>query len=399
MIGMTARLLGGLVALAVAAGGLWSAGLAFSGRRSVAPAADEWTAPPGWTSLPAPPELREGSTLLWAGSEVLLWGGCDVAVRNDCRPTADGYRFDPTREAWSRLSQAPLAAAWSDAVWTGEEALFLAGPRWGYEGEEGAMAYRPSTHSWRTIASPPVRAMYGNVIVWTGKEVVVWGGGNRDGDTNRRGAAYDPVTDTWRTLPEAPLGLNQASGVWTGREVLVFGSLLDHRNWAETDTSVGAAYNPGSDSWRTLPPSELSPQATSAVWAGERLLAWDYEVTSQEYDPRTDTWDEPVEMPLRFSECYPDSALVGEKVFAFFCGTAALWDPAAGAWTRARGGPLDVEIEGDPNGLLEWRFAAMASAGEFLFVLAEGVTVNERGVPCYGCEGSRVSFWSYRPAA
>jgi hypothetical protein len=46
---------------------------------------------------------------------------------------------------------------------------------------------------------------------------------------------------------------------------LLFGSLLNDRNIAETETSVGAAYDPSTDSWRTLPPSELSPQATSAV--------------------------------------------------------------------------------------------------------------------------------------
>lgn len=93
--------------------------------------------------------------------------------------------------------------------------------------------------------------------------------------------------------------------MWTGREMLVFGSLLDGRNYAATRTSVGAAYDPSIDAWRELPPSALSPQATTAAWAGGRVVAWDYEVHSQDYDPQKDTWSTPQRMPLEFSECYP----------------------------------------------------------------------------------------------
>ncbi len=70
-----------------------------------------------------------------------------------------------------------------------------------------------------------------------------------------------------------PIELNLASGMWAGREMLVFGSLLDDRNVADTKTSVGAAYNPATETWRELPTSMLSPPATSAVWVRDRMVA------------------------------------------------------------------------------------------------------------------------------
>jgi hypothetical protein len=183
--------------------------------------------------------------------------------------------------------------------------------------------------------------------------------------------------------------------------MLVFGSLLDARNIADTKTSVGAAYNPATDTWRELPASELSPQATSAVWVGDRMVAWDYEVHSQEYDPTRNAWSPPVKMPFDFSECYPDSAVVRNLVFAFFCGHGALYETGSGTWEEIRGGPLDEEIKSEAydRALKRWRFAKLASTGETVFLLAEGITLDKTGEACYGCPGSPVSFWAYRPAA
>jgi hypothetical protein len=39
----------------------------------------------------------------------------------------------------------------------------------------------------------------------------------------------------------------------------------------------------------------------------------------------------------------------------------------------------------------------MVAADDALFLLAEGLTVDRQGTPCYGCEGSPHSFWAYRP--
>jgi N-acetylneuraminic acid mutarotase len=351
----------------------------------------------GWTRLPDPPDVRPGASYVWTGSEVLAWDGCDPSVHDDCVAMRDGYAFDPGTERWSSIPPAPTGGEYARAVWTGEEAVFLS---LAFDEHVGGVSYDPATGTWRIIADAPIEPPFGVVTVWTGSRILVWGGGERS-DPATDGALYDPVTDEWTPIAPSPLGLNQASGLWTGREVIVFGSLLDNRNHAETDTSVGAAYDPATDTWRTLPPSELSPQAVSAVWAAGRMVAWDYETHSQEYDPATDRWSPRIKMPLDSSECYPDSVALENVVFGLFCGRAVLYDTASGMWQEIHGGMLDEEIWSDAYeaSVKLWRFADLVPADDVVFLSAQGITLNDKGVACYGCEGSPTSFWAYRPPA
>jgi hypothetical protein len=350
--------------------------------------------PPGWTTLHRPPEVREGAALVWAGSELLAWGGCAPAFGDAGEPTADGFAFDPVARAWEAIPEAPRAGTLAEAVWTGNEAIFLQS----VDDRVGGQAYDPESRRWREIAVGPIPMQEGSVAVWTGSELIVWGGGEPHDPGARIGAAYDPATDSWRAIAKAPVALNLASGMWTGREMLVFGSLLDSRNVAATRTAVGAAYDPAADSWREIAPSRLSPQATSAVWLGGRMVAWDYAARSQEYDPDRDRWSEPIHMPLGFNECYPDSVVVRDLVFAFFCGRAVLYDAASGAWREIHGGPLGAEVEAGSGASYKlWRFASLVPAGNVVFLAMEGITTRGRGEVCYGCSGSPISYWAYGP--
>lgn len=324
----------------------------------------------GWTRLPPPSQWREGAAVAWTGSELLAWGGCDPVEADECVPTADGFAFDPISRSWSGIPEAPAPAGHPHALWTGEEAFFF-----GLQDEKriDAQSYGPGAQRWRTIASAPIAPREGAGYVWSGTEVIVWGGGRHVGTESRQ---------------------RHVDGAGDARLRI----LLDGRNYAATRTSVGAAYDPSIDAWRELPPSSLSSQATTAAWAGGRRVAWDYEVHSQDYDPQKDTWSTPQRMPLEFSECYPDSVAFDGLVFAFFCGRAAIYDPSTSAWQEIRGGPLEEEVWSDAyrDRIKVWRFASLASAGDAIFLLMDGLTLDDKGIACYGCEGSPVSFWAYR---
>jgi hypothetical protein len=379
---------GGLVALVVAG--------ACAGEPGVEHAAPEpaWESlDTGWTRLPDPPEMRDGAAYVWAGSELLAWGGCSIQVANDCVSTADGFAFDPVQETWREMPDAPFPGFGADAVWTGEDAVFV---NFNEADVLQGIAYDPARDTWRTLAEAPIEPRGGGVAVWTGSELIVWGGGRPGDPATTNGAAYDPEADRWRRIAEAPLGLNLASGMWTGTEVVAFGSLLDGRNIPDTDTSVAVAYDPRRDAWRKLPASALSPQAASANWIDDRMLAWDYEVHWQTYDPSTDNWSASQPMPFEFDECYPDSVNAAGFVFAFFCGRAAVFDPAPETWGRLEGGPLADEIHGHGRPYKLWRFASLVAAGDVVFMPMQGITVTGDGTPCYGCEGSPVSMWAYR---
>jgi hypothetical protein len=353
--------------------------------------------PTGWTELPKPPEQPQGSASLWTGNEVIDWGGYLPDKTSDASPyQAGGFAFDPASNTWSAIPPAPGARTGAVGVWTGTEALFL----FGWDGSKtypDGFAFDPTADSWRTIAAAPISPSSA-VAVWTGTQVIVWGESRDKGATGGPDVAtYDPGTDTWRRIAEPPFGLNLASGVWTGDRFIVFGSFLDNGNHASTHTSVGLSYDPTSDRWTELPPSQLSPQATSAAWAGDRLVAWDYDVHSEVFDPATQRWSDPIRMPLQFHECYPDSAVVSGSVFAFFCGDAALYDVATSEWQRIHGGLLEPTTQANGARYSLWRFADLIPTGEVIFFEAEGLTVNDSGTPCYGCSGSPTSFWAYRP--
>jgi hypothetical protein len=352
-------------------------------------AADPWAGfGVGWTELPAPPEPRSRPSVAWTGAELVLWGGVPAGADTEA---ADGYAFDPAAGTWRTIPAAPVTPTGpSRSVWTGSEVVF----------HPANVAFDPVTNAWRQLPASPHDPRYRETAVaWTGSEVIVFGGGDRGTASARRGAAYDPSADRWRAIAEAPIGLNLSSAAWTGDEVVVFGSLLNDRNVAETATSVGAAYDPAADAWRVLPPSDLSPQATSAVWVGGRLVAWDYEVHAQTYDPAADAWSEPTPLPMEFSECYPDSVVAGDVVFAWFCGQAAAYDAADDRWRPVDGGPLDPVIRAGGREHPLFQIAAIVGAGDAIVAIAEGVTLDEEGVVCFGCGGAPLSSWVYRPSA
>jgi hypothetical protein len=179
--------------------------------------------------------------------------------------------------------------------------------------------------------------------------------------------------------------------------MVVFGSLLNDRNIAATDHAVGEAYDPATDTWRTLTASKLSPQASSAVWLDGRLFAWDYNTEGSWYDVGTDTWSEPMQLPLEFSECYPDTVVVGHVVFAWFCGNVATYDTIEASWHRVEGGITTPTVEANGQTYELFRFATLAPAGDVVALAGEGITVQADGTPCYGCPGAPTAFWVYRP--
>jgi hypothetical protein len=110
-------------------------------------------------------------------------------------------------------------------------------------------AYVPGNGTWRRIADSPLSPRTRQMAVWTGREVIVWGGAVRPDGVGGLldGAAYDPATDSWRSISDAPLGADRTSAATATVDGLaVFGgggsssgSLLDSL----------LVYDPAADSW------------------------------------------------------------------------------------------------------------------------------------------------------
>lgn len=319
-------------------------------RPSVTPTEDPWSwAPEGWTELPLPPEVRDGTSIVWTGRELVVWGGWPRGTEGE-QAEADGFAFDPETQTWRTLPPAPIGGGGprvtrderggAPAVWTGSEVLF-----WDIRLDDGSLAtlaLDPVAGTWRRLEDPIHRPSWGGAWAWTGTELVVVGGGDRDSPTTVQGAALDPATGAWREIAEAPMGVNLANAVWTGREVVVVGSELNRRNWAETPTAIALGYDPKTDTWRRLPDPPLSPQASEAVRFQDRLIAWDYGADSAQYLPAEDRWQGLGRLPLDHGQCYVHGAAIETAVFAWNCGIPDAWYPDLG-WVEVPGGPQDVQ--------------------------------------------------------
>lgn len=311
--------------------------------------------PTGWSELPAPPQLRHYAATGWTGEQLLLWSG--TVPRSHGQPEPGGFGFDTGTGRWRELAPSPLAPRLQPAAaWTGSELLV-----WGGAEEEGrsawfddGAAYDPASDTWRRLPPAPLSAR-APLSVWTGSELIVWGTAQRRTDIPTDGAAYDPATDSWRRIAGAPIELTDATAAWTGREMIVFGAALRGGNHSATRTAIGAAYDPVADSWRRLPDSRLSPQASTAAWNGTELIAWDYLGAAAAYDPATDRWRSLPGDPLGSGECGPRSVPVGDQVVGLFCFGAVVHDGGDGSWqviSRAETGWWSELIAAGPVAVL-----------------------------------------------
>lgn len=257
------------------------------------------------------PGITAGAVTAWTGTQLLVWG--EAGRGQDSEPTgpALGARYDPAADTWRPISSdgAPTARTDERAVWTGHELLVWGGSSSPYAGNLGdGAAYNPATDTWRPISAGGAPSARSNsALVWTGSEMLVLGGyaGGGGGGYLTSGAAYNPATDTWRTLASLPLpigGEGAHNAVWDGHEALL---------WPASVPSLqepGLLYDPQADAWQILPPPPDIDQVVgtaTAVWSGgELLVVVDTTCCSEggpdallRYDPLAGTWAAPTDLP------------------------------------------------------------------------------------------------------
>jgi hypothetical protein len=297
----------------------------------------------GLTALPAPPRLLVSAVEVWTDRGLVLWGGNERF--GDPPHYNEGYLFDARNLTWHKIAPSPLAGrSWAAGVWTGSEVVIWGGADGQAVNEEvlnDGAAYDPTTDTWRSIAPAPISTSILD-SVWTGTEMLVFGDG--------ASAAYDPVNDAWRTIPDPPVDLSQADAVWTGREAVLLGAYLaSSDNASRTQTAVGAAFDPSSMSWRSLPASDLDPQATTAVWDGAHVVALDYLLGGSLFDPYgVQTWSRMPRMPFNACEGYPQAAASHGVVLAQFCGDTGTLSSGDELWHVTGQGELPYGFDLSP---------------------------------------------------
>jgi N-acetylneuraminic acid mutarotase len=315
-----------------------------------------------WTRLADYPETAyaDYSGKVIAGDEYISWGAQEVfaeCVNGDC---ATGSVFNFVTNEWREMSLdgAPSARFTPRAAWTGSEVIFWAGETdlsFSVCLRDGGI-YNPTTDQWRPMSTNgALSPRVGDSPIWTGEEVLFWGGCSCGVAETRRtlyndGAAYNPKTDTWRTLSidNAPSPRSNHAVVWTGTEMVIWGGESTGATSIDDMRALndGFSYNPTTDSWRKLSSKE-APKGNYDMqfdWSGTELLLWGgvADETMAAYNPKTDSWRaiNPAGPHFEGASC---NAWTGR--FWVICGTpdgGALYDPKADLWQPIPAEPANI---------------------------------------------------------
>lgn len=242
------------------------------------------------------------------------------------------------------------------AVWTGREMIVWGGTSNGTVTADGA-AYDPEAGTWRTIAGSPLASRTRHMAVWTGDEMVVWGGSTRTSGVGDLldGAAYDPATDTWRTIADAPAGSEQISAATAevaGRVVFAGGG---------SPSGDGAApllvYDPVTDAWTShRPPGSVESLVAHRGGAvlGHVDLADRTELSLTTFDPATGSMRALPPFPRR-----------GEDDMVDVVGIAPVDGGLVGAVTWSAGGHPRTVVAALPDRADRWVVIDELSADDF----------------------------------
>jgi len=180
--------------------------------------------------------------------------------------------------------------------------------------------------------------------VWTGTELLIWGGDSAS-TILQTGWKYNPAYDTWTPMStnNAPGARWNHSAVWTGSEMIIWGGVSNATYYAD-----GKRYNPVTDTWANI--SNLNAPAArnyhSAVWSGTEMIVWGgvsnstYYANGSRYNPILDTWTDVSSVNAPLARAYHAGVWDGSEMIIWGGGNAttnwpygARYSPALNTWT------------------------------------------------------------------
>ncbi len=297
-----------------------------------------------WSLIPDAPQ-PVGRPVAWTGRELLVAqpGCCDDLG------SVDLSAYNPAAKIWRRLPPTPLTPrAFAAGAWTGTEMVVAGGLASASGSAEHAAlvtdgaAWNALTNTWHRIAAMPTTLAGNPTAVWTGREVLVWSSvpAPTAGPNGREVVlAYNPSTNTWRSLPASGLTPRaHAVTVWTGKELVVWSGLSSNFTTAYGD---GARLDPATNTWRPLPPAPVPARGlAAAIWSGHEVVLWGGVVGAgtevgkgAAYDPAANHWRALPLSPLR-ARTLPAGVWTG-RLFIVIGGSAGSVLPAPGPGAAA----------------------------------------------------------------
>jgi len=193
--------------------------------------------------------------------------------------------------------------------------------------------------------------------VWTGSELLVWGGRGIGQLPVANGSGYRPDTDSWREISpwDAPEARSGHTAVWTGSEMIIWGG------FGRAYLATGGRFARGTFSWQptAIQSAPVARQGHGAAWTGKGMVIFGgRNLTGMLndggfYEPALDRW---TALPVSGAP----SARSGATVV--WTGSGVLvWGGETGAGGDATGSLLRFDASGMPK---DW--VALPLLGGFL---------------------------------
>ncbi|MEZ4315169.1 MAG: hypothetical protein R3F14_44710, partial [Polyangiaceae bacterium] len=237
------------------------------------PETDSWSA----MSMTGAPVGRIRPSTVWTGSQMIVWGGLNNAA------LGDGAAYDPEADTWTALPAGPSKRFNHGGVWTGDQMIVWGGNDY-FDWHLDGRFYDPA-NGWggtTTTTDAPARRE-GHTQIWTGTQMIVWGG--FDGGVNLSSGGLLDVSGggggTWTETSSAgaPVGRQKHVSVWAGSQMMVWGGCGD-----ESCTSPkppfddGAFWVPGAGggTWKPIESGKVTTGRINAtgVWTGSHVIVW-----------------------------------------------------------------------------------------------------------------------------
>ena len=128
--------------------------------------------------------------------------------------------------------------------------------------------------------------------------------------------------------------------MWTGHDVLVWGGYRGNAT-APLALQSGAAYNPGTNSWRKIAANQWAHPGAHGVWAKDRLFVLAKNGGAQ-YDPATNAWHDIASLPDGTEGGFLAASWSGTTLFGVLAEgrvgviAVACFDERRDAWTIGR---------------------------------------------------------------
>jgi uncharacterized protein (TIGR03437 family) len=243
------------------------------------PTTDTWIS----TNIVNAPTERSSHTAVWTGKEMIIWGGArnSTSLLN----TGSRYNPSTNTWAATRIpANTPNSPRVSHtAVWTGKEMIIWGGfiNLSGFlEPDDSGGIYIPATDTWTGISNNSPQRRGAHSAVWTGTEMIIWGGGDANGNNNvfsDTGGRYNLEANNWNTIAGLfrPYSRFLPTLVWSGSEVLLWGGFAEFSGNPLTNTGARLGSGVNSNWTPTTTAGAPSPRKrSSGVWAGREFIVW-----------------------------------------------------------------------------------------------------------------------------